>query len=232
MSLQHVFIIPDGNRRWAKANNLPLETGYLKGVEKIGDVASWCKDFSIPMLSMWGFSTENFSRSESERALLFSLFESKADELLRGRQYEKYDVRLRFVGDLSKFPESLAGKFRRLEELTREKTKYAFNIFMGYGGRDELVNAVKSIAHKVREGELAESAITPETVETGLYTSGIRDPDLIIRTSGEHRLSGALPWQSVYSELYFTDVCWPAFSRADFQKAIDDYNLRERRFGL
>lgn len=231
MAIHHVFIIPDGNRRWAMANNVPIETGYLRGVEKMLDVAAWCKEFSVGTLSLWGFSTENFDRSAKEKEFLFSIFEHKADELLSSKKYDEYGVRIRFLGELSKFPESLNSKFRQLEEFTKNKSQYALNIFMGYGGRQELVHAVQALAVDVKSGSFSADDIDEQKIESKLYTHGLPDPDLIIRTSGEKRLSGALPWQSIYSELYFSEACWPDFSKKDFQAAIDDFYSRQRRFG-
>lgn len=219
----HIAIIPDGNRRWAKQHALELINGHRKGVEKLRELLDWCKELDIKMLSIWGFSTENFSRDKKEVDSLFKLFDEKLDEFLE--EYEKHKTRIRFIGNRSDFSKEFVKKMEKTEELTKDFDEFQLNILLNYGGRAEIVKAVKEI---VQGGK---KKITENTIQEHLYTNGIPDPDLIIRTSGEKRLSGLMPWQSVYSELYFIDKLWPDFTKEDLIEAIQDFEDRKRRFG-
>lgn len=218
---KHIAIIPDGNRRWAKKNKLEFILGHKKGTEVLRNLLDWAKEFDIKLISIWGFSTENFNRNEQEIEFLFNLFNEKIDEYLN--EYEKYDAKIRFIGDKTKFSKDFIKKMETVEELTKNKTDFQLNILLNYGGRAEIIKVINELKNS--------SNITEEEIEKHLYTYGIPDPDLIIRTSGERRLSGLMPWQSVYGELYFIDKLWPDFTKEDLKKAIEEYGRRKRRFG-
>ena len=225
MGLKHLAVIPDGNRRWAKKRGLSLEQGYEAGVKKLGELLKWCRDEDVRILSLWGFSTENFSRDASEVKSLFRIFNQKLVEALNHDDYHKHHVRIRFFGRRDSFPHEIRKGIEELERATAPYKDFQLNVFLGYGGRQEIVDAVNSLLkegkRQIGEREFAER----------LYTKGVPDPDLIIRTSGEQRLSGLMPWQSAYSELYFSKKLWPDFTRSDFNSALRDYAARKRRFG-
>ncbi len=223
---QHIAIVPDGNRRWGELNGVSKQEAYETGIRKISDVLGWCQEQEIPMLTMWGFSTENFKRDSDEISNLFTLFENDLLTLLtRKNELLKKDVRIRFLGRTNLFPQKIAGMFSQVEQLTRGAEKYSLNLLLAYGGRQEIIDAANSA---IKEGV---THFDEEILSKHMYTSGLPDPDLIIRTSGERRLSGFLPWQSVYSELYFSEKLWPDFSRNDFDEAILFYEKTQRRFG-
>ncbi|MCC7552649.1 di-trans,poly-cis-decaprenylcistransferase [Candidatus Micrarchaeota archaeon] len=221
-NLEHIAIIPDGNRRWAKKNKLDFILGHKKGTEILRQLLDWAKEFDIPIISIWGFSTENFNRDEKEIEFLFNLFNEKIDEYLK--EYNKHKAKIRFIGNRSKFSKEFFEKIEKVETLTKDNKGFQLNILLNYGGRAEILKVVNELKNTNEE-------ITEKLIENHLYTKGIPDPDLIIRTSGERRLSGLMPWQSVYSELYFVDKLWPDFTKEDFKKAIEEYEKRKRRFG-
>ncbi|MFA5381548.1 MAG: polyprenyl diphosphate synthase [Candidatus Micrarchaeia archaeon] len=218
----HIAIIPDGNRRWAKENKLDYILGHKKGTEVLRQLLDWTGELNIPILSIWGFSTENFNRNENEVNYLFNLFNEKIDEYLK--EHEKYKAKIRFIGDRSKFSKEFTKKIEKVEELTKNNKDFQLNILLNYGGREEIIKIIKELKNTKEE-------TTEKLIEDHLYTNGIPDPDLIIRTSGEKRLSGLMPWQSVYSELYFINKLWPDFTKEDLEKAIEEYGNRKRRFG-
>jgi undecaprenyl diphosphate synthase len=223
---RHIGIIPDGNRRWGELNGVSRQEAYETGIRKISDVLAWCRDLEIPMVTMWGFSTENFQRDSQEIGGLFKLFEKDLiGAITRKEDMLRQGVRVRFLGRTSRFPEKINGMFRKVEELTKHCDKYSLNLLLGYGGRMEIIDAVNSI---MKEGA---KEVDEEALSSHMYTAGLPDPDLIIRTSGEKRLSGFLPWQTVYSEIYFSDKLWPDFSRDDFEGSLDFYAKTQRRFG-
>ncbi|VVB66527.1 Tritrans,polycis-undecaprenyl-diphosphate synthase (GGDP specific) [Candidatus Gugararchaeum adminiculabundum] len=226
---KHVVIIPDGNRRWAKGKSKSVQEGYQVGIARIADVLKWCKEFDIKMITFWGFSTENFSRETNEVNHLFGLFAKRLKQAAGRSEYHKYKVRVKFFGKKEMFPKSVQQGINYLENSTKDYTNHQLNILLGYGGRVELVDAAKQIASDMKAGKISE--IDEETFKSYLYTSELPDPDLIIRTSGEQRLSGLLPWQSAYSELLFSPKLWPDFQKEDFKAALDEYELRQRRFG-
>lgn len=222
----HIVIIPDGNRRWSELHGISREEAYRIGIEKIVDVAKWCRDEDIHMLTMWGFSMENFQRGHEEVGRLFGLFQENLREALsRKEEGAKYDVRVRFLGRTHLFPQHIQKMFREVERLTEKKKGYQLNLLLAYGGRAEIVDAVNAIIKKgIKE-------VDEGTIASHLYTAGIPDPDLVIRTSGEQRLSGLLPWQTAYSELYFSKKLWPDFTKEDFLDALKFYENTKRRFG-
>ena len=223
---KHIAIIPDGNRRWGELNGVSRQEAYETGIRKISDVLTWCMEEEVPMITMWGFSTENFQRDSDEITNLFGLFEkdlftaiTRKDDLIRK------DVRVRFLGRTDLFPEKISQLFNKVEEMTKGSTKYSLNLLLAYGGRTEIVDAVNSA---LKEGA---TEVNEEILSSHMYTAGLPDPDLIIRTSGAKRLSGLLPWQTVYSEIYFNDKLWPDFSREDFGDALKFYEKTQRKFG-
>ncbi len=223
---KHIAIIPDGNRRWAKRKGISRQEGYAIGIRKIGDVLKWCKEADVRMVTMWGFSTDNFKRDRDEVGGLFELFKENLRKALESDDRNKDELRVRFFGRLGLFPNEIQDMIRKAEEATASgERRYQLNLLLSYGGREEMVDAVNAI---IREGlrEVDEDAIGAH-----LYTKGLPDPDLIIRTSGEQRLSGLMPWQSCYSEFYFCRKLWPDFSKRDFGAALSEFSRRRRRYG-
>ncbi len=221
----HIAIIPDGNRRWATKHGKSKQEGYATGIQHIGEVLKWCKEHDVHMLSMWGFSTDNFKRDETEVSGLFELFKQNLKKAIDSDEKNKYEVRVRILGRTHLFPREIREMIKKAEELSAKNSKYQLNLLLAYGGREEIIDAVNAI---LKEGvkEVDEKAISDH-----LYTKGLPDPDLIIRTSGEERLSGLMPWQSTYAEFYFSKKLWPEFSKADFEDALNVYEQRKRRFG-
>jgi short-chain Z-isoprenyl diphosphate synthase len=233
---RHVGIILDGNRRSARAKGISeAHLIYEAGADKLDDVLDWCGELGIAAVTLWVFSTENLNRPASEVSGILSAIESKLRKLVHDPEIHRQRVRVRAVGKLDILPEAVVEAIRAAEQATEGYDAMTLNIAVGYGGRQEIVDAFRALLRaKSQEGnELADiiEQITPEAISGHLYTSGLPDPDLIIRTSGEIRLSGFLLWQSVYSEFYFSDVNWPDFRKIDFLRAIRSYQQRLRRFG-
>lgn len=228
-SPSHIAFIPDGNRRWAKAHGLNVLRGHEKGIDRMGDVLAWCREAKIRTASFWAFSTENFKREDVEVQGLFEAFESRLSKVLREAEFDKHEVRVRFVGNMSLFPKQIQEGVKKVEADTSSYSKYFLNLFIGYGGRAELVAAAQKLANDF--GREDSKKISESEFEKRLWSAGISDPDMIIRTSGEMRLSGFLPFQSVYSELYFCQKFWPDFEKEDFELALQDYASRKRRWG-
>jgi tritrans,polycis-undecaprenyl-diphosphate synthase [geranylgeranyl-diphosphate specific] len=228
---RHVAIIMDGNRRFAQELGLSSEAGHVMGSKKIEDVLDWCYSLEIPVLTIYAFSTENFKRSTDEVQTLMRLFKDELAKAKQDSRIHQYQVRIRIFGRLEALPDELQQAAHEIMDLTKDYTKYSFNIALAYGGREEIINAIKLIATDVKDGKIDVPEISQDTVSSHLYTNGIPDPDLILRTSGEERVSNFLLWQLAYSELYFSDVYWPAFQKRDFLEAIQTYQTRKRRFG-
>jgi len=222
---RHIAIIPDGNRRWSDQKGISRKEGYKIGIEHIGDVLKWSRDAGVEIVTMWGFSTENFKRDEEEINGLFELFKKNLLEGLSTRDEEGKKIRVKFLGRIQLFPEEIRYLFKKIEDKTKNNGPYQLNLLLSYGGRNEIVDAVNAI---IKEGT---KEVTEETISRHLYTKDIPDPDLVIRTSGEQRLSGLLPWQTTYSEFYFSEKLWPDFSREDFDAALETYAKRKRKFG-
>lgn len=224
---RHIAIIMDGNGRWAKKRGLPRTAGHAAGAETFRKIATRCKNLGFEYLTVYAFSTENWKRPPEEVAAIMSLLEKYLLEAIE--KMEKEGIRLFIMGDI----EPLSPRLRELAEYTAKISKkldgFQVNLCLNYGGRDEIVRAVRKYAQDYKSG-LA-GGLDEESFGGYLYSAGIPDPDLIIRPSGELRLSNFLIWQSAYSELYFTDVLWPDFSEAELNRAIEAYNKRERRFG-
>ncbi|MBQ6219639.1 MAG: di-trans,poly-cis-decaprenylcistransferase [Methanosphaera sp.] len=229
---KHVAIIMDGNRRYSKIQgNLSAIEGHKRGVDTLENVLEWCIDLGIDIVTVYAFSTENFKRSEKEVKDLMNLFVESFLSISTNKKIHKNKVRLKAVGRLDLFPEDVRDAIKDAEKSTEQYTQRLINIAMGYDGRVEIVDAFKKIAKKVQKGELDPEDIDENMINDNLYTAGLEDPNLVIRTSGEERLSGFLLWQSSYSELYFTDSLWPELRKVDFLRAIRSYTQRQRRFG-
>jgi short-chain Z-isoprenyl diphosphate synthase len=233
---RHIGIIMDGNRRFAR--NLgasDVAFGHQIGADKLREMLDWCFERNIPVVTVWGFSLDNFSRDDEEVAGLFELFERKTREMVTSRDLHDNQVRVRFIGRRDMLPESLQDAIREVEQATGHYQRFVLNIALAYGGREEIADAFLEYLNQAqRNGRSLDEAIrefTPKVVDRYLYTSGLPEPDLIIRTSGEVRLSGFMLWQSANSEYYFCDTHWPAFRRIDFLRALRSYDQRQRRFG-
>ncbi len=228
---QHIAIILDGNRRFAESMGLEKFKGHIFGAKKLEEVVWWCQELGIKHITVYAFSTENFSRSEKEVETLMELFAEKFREVARNERVHKYKLRVRVIGNLGYLPEKVKRAIEEAQKATQGYDGYTLNLAMGYGGRAELAEAVRCICERIEHGELKSSEVDEKLISSHLYTADLPDPDLIIRTSGEERLSGFLIWQSAYSELYFCEANWPAFSKIDFLRAIRNYQSRKRRFG-
>ncbi len=230
----HVGLILDGNRRYAREMGFDDVTmGHREGARKLDEVLSWCAELGIRIVTIWVFSPDNVQRGKEEVDGLLRVIQEKVEELAKNPVIKKYGFSIRALGNLNGLPEALIEVIRKSEESTKDHRNHILNIAIGYGGRQEIVDAVKqAIREKKADSiECLADGICAEDISRHLYTFGIPDPDLIIRTSGEIRLSGFLLWQSVYSEFYFCDAFWPAFRKIDFLRAIRSYQHRSRRFG-
>ena len=227
---RHIAIIMDGNRRWAKEHKLDGSFGHKKGAEVLETVAKYCNKIGLEALTVYAFSTENWKRTKEEVRAILLLLNMYLDKFLRTADLE--NIKLRVIGDRDKnMPEEIKAKMIKMEEKTKNNTGLKFNIAFNYGGRDEIVKATQKIAEQVKEGKLKIEDITENTISNNLYTAGLPDPDLLIRTSGELRTSNFLPWQITYSEFMFLDKYWPDFTTEDIDIAINEYSKRHRRVG-
>ena len=226
---QHVAIIMDGNRRWAREHNLPVAEGYRRGVSTLRDTVRTCTDLGISMLTVYGFSEENWSRPWAEISVLFDICSAFAYQELEGLRRD--NVRVRIIGKYEALPERPRRALANLANKTSANTGTVLNLAVNYSARTELRDAVRALAADVRDGKLGADAVDDQTLGTYLYTAGMPDPDLLIRPGGEHRLSNFLLYQCAYTELYVTEVCWPAFTREQFAMAIAEFQRRHRRFG-
>jgi short-chain Z-isoprenyl diphosphate synthase len=234
---RHVGVILDGNRRYARERGLadPSEV-YRLGARKLDEVLDWCGELGISAVTLWVFSTDNLSRSPEEVSGILSTVEAKLTQLSQDPQIHRRRVRVRAVGKLELLPDSTLAAIRRAEEATAGYDAMVLTIAVAYGGREEIADAVRALLRdKAKQGEGIHEiveGVTQEEIRRYLYAADLPDPDLIIRTSGEIRLSGFLLWQSAYSEFYFSDVHWPAFRKIDFLRGVRAFQQRERRFGL
>ena len=222
----HVAIIMDGNGRWARARGLPRLAGHRAGTENLRRIIEACVEFGIQYLTIYAFSTENWGRPVDEVEGLMNIFDDVFNRELNA--LHKQGAQLRHIGRLEGIRPSMIEKIKRGVEMTKNNTRLILNVAFNYGGRDEILHVVQSIV----ESGVKPQDVTPELIEQYLFTSGSPDPDLVIRTSGEMRTSNFLLWQSAYSEWYFPEVYWPDFGRKQLLEAIQEYNQRERRFGL
>jgi len=230
---EHIAVILDGNRRWASKRSLNPWMGHYYGAEKVKDLLKWCLDLGVKSVTVYAFSTENFHRSKEEVDRIMKIAEEKLWEILEDENVHKHKVRVKVIGRLNLLPEELQKVIKQVEEVTKDYNEHFLNVALAYGGRAEIVDAARKVAQKVREGELNPADINEWIFEKYLYTAHLpkQDPDLIIRTSGEERLSGFLLWQCAYSELCFLDIYWPEFRRIDLLRAVRTYQKRKRRFG-
>jgi undecaprenyl diphosphate synthase len=229
---KHVAIIMDGNRRYAtEILESEANIGHQRGEEKIEEMLEWCLDLKIPYITVYAFSTENFNREQDEVDFLMELSEASLYRMADHPKIHERKVRIRVLGDHEALPPKVKEAIKYADSRTGSYSDYSFNVAMAYGSRQEILFAVKEIAKKAKEGEINVEDITEKTISMHLYTSDMPDPDLILRTSGEVRISNFLLWQIAYSELYFTDVYWPGFRHIDFLRAIRSYQQRVRRYG-
>ena len=226
---QHIAIILDGNGRWAKAKGMPRNYGHAQGSKNVERICEEAWRMGIKYLTVYAFSTENWSRPEGEVAALMTLLRNYMKTCLKTAA--KNDMKIRVIGDIAPLDEDIKNRIRELEAATVNNGGLNFTIALNYGSRDEMTRAVKKMAKDCAEGKLDPEQIDESVFESYLDTHGIPDPDLMIRTSGEQRLSNYLLWQLAYSEFYFTDVPWPDFTKEELAKAIEEYNHRHRRFG-
>ena len=224
----HIAIILDGNGRWAKSKGMPRSYGHVKGCENLEDICEVAKELGVKYLTVYAFSTENWKRSKEEVEGLMKLFRNYLKKCIKISK--KNNMKVKIIGDPSAFDEDIQQSIRELEEFSQDFDDLHFQIALNYGSRDEITRAVNRMLEDQKKGVLT-GEVTEETISSYLDTAGIPDPDLLIRTSGELRLSNYLLWQLAYTEFYFTDVLWPDFNKKELIRAIEYYNTRERRFG-
>jgi len=230
---KHVAIIMDGNRRYSRLQgNMDVVKGHEIGVDTLEKVLDWSIELGIEIITVYAFSTENFNRPEHEVEGLMNLFVKNFKRLVDHEKIHKNEVKVKVVGKTELIPESVREAIKEAEDATAHYNKRLFNIAIGYDGRLEIIDSFKKIIEQVQAGEITIDDVDEELVSKNLYTGGLADPNLIIRTSGEERLSGFLLWQSSYSELYFCETLWPELRKVDFIRAIRSYQERERRFGV
>ena len=225
----HIAIILDGNGRWAKAKGLPRGYGHVKGCANLEQVCYDIKDLGVKYLTVYAFSTENWKRSREEVDGLMKLFRSYLKKCIKISRDNK--MKIKIIGDISAFAPDIQESIRKLEEFSKDYDELYFQIAMNYGSRDEITRGMLKMARDVADGKVSPDQITEDTIGSYLDTAGVPDPDLLIRTSGEQRLSNFLMWQLAYTEFYFTDVAWPDFHKAELVQAIEKYNQRDRRYG-
>lgn len=227
---RHIAIIMDGNGRWAKQHAMGRIRGHKKGAQAVRTTVTACRELGISCLTLFAFSSENWGRPGEEVNALMNLLADYLDKEAPTMQKQK--IRLTTIGDIDRLYAPVREKLLEVQKLTRQNDKMILNLALSYGSRDEILAAVKKMLADSREGKLSPDSVDPDVFERYLYTSGMPDPDLLIRTSGEYRISNFLLWQMAYTELYFTDVLWPDFTKEDLWQAIAAYQKRERRFGL
>ena len=225
----HIAIILDGNGRWAKAKGMPRGYGHVKGCANLEQVCYDIKDLGVKYLTVYAFSTENWKRSREEVDGLMKLFRSYLKKCIKISRDNK--MKIKIIGDISAFAPDIQESIRKLEKFSKDYDELYFQIAMNYGSRDEITRGMRKMAQDVADGKVSPDQITEDTIGSYLDTAGVPDPDLLIRTSGEQRLSNFLMWQLAYTEFYFTDVAWPDFHKAELVQAIEKYNQRDRRYG-
>jgi undecaprenyl diphosphate synthase len=227
---KHIAIIMDGNGRWARKRSLPRISGHRKGIKVARDTVIACRELGIKHLTLYTFSKENWNRPPAEVKMLMVLLENHLK--IEARNMMKNNIRFRAIGNIAELPGSVRGAIEKVEEETKDNDGMVLNLALSYSGREEIVEACRAVAKGVAEGKLKADEISEQTLQRYLYTAGTPDPDLLIRTSGERRISNFLLWQLAYTEIYITDVLWPDFTRELLVMAIRDFQRRERRFGL
>ena len=229
---QHIAIIMDGNGRWAKQRGMKRTEGHKRGAEVFRNICQYCSDIGIRYVTFYAFSTENWKRSKMEVTAIMNLLRKYLDEMQqRAAENDEAGYSIRFIGSREGMPKDIVKMMDVVEKRTSDKTRTYINVAVNYGGRAEITTAVKDIARGVKEGRISIDDINEDMISAGLYTAGQPDPDLIIRPSGEYRLSNYLLWQSAYSEIYIDDVLWPDYGPEDLDRAIEEYAKRNRRFG-
>ena len=229
----HVAIILDGNRRWAKRNLAVSEEGHFHGADAVENLLDWCEEFDIKIITLYVLSAENLDRKNAELEYLYDLLNSRLEKLYNDPRIHRNKMRVKAIGTVKLLPNSIQDVLQRLDNVTKDYDNHFLNIAIAYGGQNELVDAVKKIGDQIEEGSLESKDITKEVIESNLYTSHLpqSSPDMILRTSGEKRMSGFLLWQSAYSELVFLDIFWPEFRKIDLMRAIRTFQKRKRRTG-
>jgi undecaprenyl diphosphate synthase len=228
---KHIVLFPDGNRRWARAKGLPTLEGHKKGYENLLDFADWCKNKGVKTLTAFGFSTENWNRTEEEVSYLMKLLETglikNVEKYMVDKDWQKLGVQLKIIGQKERLPKSLQEAIARAEEITKNNKEMRLNLAISYGGRWDILNAVK----KIIQDKIPENKIDEQLFESYLSTAGLPSPDFIIRAGGEMRMSNFVLWQAAYSELYFCPKFWPDFTEKDLDEALAEFDRRQRRFG-
>lgn len=227
----HIGIIMDGNRRFAESMGEPAVRGHEYGRDTLERVLDWCLEVDVKHLTVYAFSTENFSRNPLEVRRLMDLFEENFLKMAEDERVHKNRIHIRAIGQIDKLPKRVREAIRVAEERTASYDSYFYTVAVAYGGRQEIIDAVRAVAQDVKDGRVRPGDIDEGLLSKYLYTSHLPDPDLILRTSGEERISNFLLWQMAYAELYFTDVYWPGFRRVDFLRAVRTYQMRQRRYG-
>ena len=229
----HIALILDGNRRWAKRNLSFQNKGHFKGADTTESLLDWCEELDIKIITLYALSAENLSRKDKELEFLYELIQTRLEKLYNDPRIHRNKMRVIGIGKLELVPKAIQDILQKLDDATKGYDKHFLNIAIAYGGQDELVDAVKKIGTKIKDGSLNVNEITKEEIESNLYTAHLpqSSPDMILRTSGEKRLSGFLLWQSAYSELVFLDIFWPGFRKIDLMRAIRTFQKRKRRVG-
>lgn len=229
----HVAVILDGNRRWAKKALAASEKGHVRGADAVENLLDWCEELDIKIITLYVLSTENLERNDDEIEYLFQLIRQRLEKLYQDPRIHKNKMRVKAIGRTELLPKFINDVLERLDEATKNYDRHYLNIAIAYGGQNELVDAIKKIGVKIKEGDLQINDIDKSVIESNLYTAHLPQsaPDLILRTSGEQRLSGFLLWQSAYSELIFLDILWPEFRKIDLMRAIRIFQKRNRRVG-
>ncbi len=226
---KHIAIIMDGNRRWAREHNLDPKQGHKEGAKTLEKIVRYANKIGLEYITVYAFSTENWKRAEDEVGALMLLLQNYLDDYSKRADTE--NIKVKILGDITRLSQGMQKSIIKCMERTKDNTGVTFNIALNYGGRDEIIRAVKSIAKQVKENNLDIDSIDEELISSNLYTKGQPDPDLLIRTSGELRTSNFLPWQIVYSEFIFINKHWPDFTEKDLDEAIEEYQKRNRKFG-
>lgn len=226
---KHIAIIMDGNRRWARQKGLDIKLGHKEGAKTLEKIVRYANKIGLEYITVYAFSTENWKRTEEEVGALMLLLQNYLEDYSKRADTE--NIKVKVLGDISALSEKMQKSINNCMQRTKNNTGVTFNIALNYGGRDEIVKAVKAIAKEIKEGKIEINQITEETITNSLYTAGQPDPDLLIRTSGELRTSNFLPWQIVYSEFVFIEKNWPDFEEKDLEEAIEVYQKRNRKFG-
>jgi len=229
----HVALILDGNRRWAKRHLAMTKVGHWKGADAVENLLDWCEQLDIKIVTLYALSAENLDRNDEELDHLYELIRMRLEKLYNDPRIHRSKMRVKGIGRIELLPDSIKEVLQKLDDATKDYDNHFLNIALAYGGQYELVDAVKKIGEKIKDGELDVDKITKKEIESNLYTSHLpqSSPDMILRTSGEKRLSGFLMWQSAYSELVFMDIFWPEFRKIDLMRAIRTFQERKRRLG-